>query len=350
MQENRTPRQDGFFFPAEWENHISTWLTYPTPNESWPDNYQNVCNEYNLFVALISKAENVNIVTQDKQHSKILTDALDKVGADISKIKFYEFTSDDSWCRDHGPAFVVNRNKNDRAIVKWQFNAWGEKYPSLKDNAIGDKIAELYRFKTYRPGIVMEGGSIEVNGKGSLITTKACLLNENRNLKHTDKEIEWYLKEYYGAENIIWLGEGVEGDDTDGHIDDIVRFVNENTIIAAIEENKNDSNYAALKNNFELLKKIKLENGKQPNLVEIPMPLPVDNGKERLPASYANFYICNHAVVVPIFGCKNDDKALQIIQSCFPNRKVQGLYANNVIYGLGSWHCLSQQEVGISEQ
>jgi agmatine deiminase len=347
MQENRTPRQDGFFFPAEWEKHVSTWLTYPTPNESWPDNYGKVCVEYNRFVALISKGEKVNIVTQDKSHSLQLSENLDKVGADIRQISFHEFTSDDSWCRDHGSAFLVNKNGKDRAIVKWQFNAWGEKYPSEKDNAIGDKIAALYPFKIFLPGIVMEGGSIEVNGKGTLITTKACLLNKNRNLQLSEHQIEWYLREYYGAENIVWLGEGVEGDDTDGHIDDIVRFVNNSTIIAAIEENRNDSNYQALRNNFELLKKIRLENGTQPDLVELPMPSAVDNGKERLPASYANFYICNQAVIVPIFNCKNDDKALQIIQSCFPDRKVQGLYANNVIYGLGSWHCLSQQEAVI---
>jgi agmatine deiminase len=347
MQENRTPRQDGFFFPAEWEKHVSTWLTYPTPNESWPDNYDKVCEEYNRFVALISKGEKVNIVTKDKFHSQQLSENLDKVGADIRQITFHEFTSDDSWCRDHGPAFLVNKNGKDRAIVKWQFNAWGEKYPSEKDNAIGDKIASLYPFKTFRPEIVMEGGSIEVNGKGTLITTKACLLNKNRNLQLSEHQIEWYLQEFYGAENIVWLGEGVEGDDTDGHIDDIVRFVNATTIIAAIEENKNDANYLALRNNFELLKKIRLENGKQPDLVELPMPSPVDNGEERLPASYANFYICNQSVIVPIFNCKNDDKALQIIQSCFPNRKVQGLYANNIIYGLGSWHCLSQQEAEI---
>jgi agmatine deiminase len=347
MEKNRTPRQDGFFFPAEWEKHISTWLTYPTPNESWPDNYNKVCSEYNKFVALISQGENVNIVTQDIAHSQNLADELDNAGADVSQIKFHEFTSDDSWCRDHGPAFLVNRKNKDRAILKWQFNAWGEKYPSQKDNAIGDKIAALYPSKVYRPEIVMEGGSIEVNGKGTLLTTKACLLNKNRNLRLSDKEIEWYLREFYGAENIVWLGEGVEGDDTDGHIDDIVRFVNGNTIIAAIEDNKSDSNYSALKNNFELLLKIRLENGKQPTIVELPMPSQIDNGIDRLPASYANFYICNQAVIVPIFNCKNDDKALQIIQSCFPKRQVQGLYARNIIYGLGSWHCLSQQEVGI---
>jgi agmatine deiminase len=347
MQDIKTPRESGFFFPAEWEKHISTWLTYPTPDDSWPSTYKMVCNEYNLFVSEISKGEKVNIVTQNKEHSQEVIENLDKTGAIVSNIKLFEFGSNDCWCRDHGPAFLVNRNNKDRAIVKWQFNAWGEKYPSEKDNAIGDKIAALYPFEKYRPGIIMEGGSSEVNGKGTLLTTKACLLNKNRNLNHTSDNLEWYLKEFYGAENIIWLGEGVEGDDTDGHIDDIVRFVNENTIIATIEENKNDSNYLVLKNNYDLLKKIRMENGRQPNLIELPMPLPVDNGKDRLPASYANFYICNQAVIVPVFGSKNDDKALQIIQSCFPNKKVTGLPAKNVIFGLGSWHCLSQQEVAL---
>ncbi|MBN2485480.1 MAG: agmatine deiminase family protein [Bacteroidales bacterium] len=345
MQDIHTPLSKGFFFPAEWEQHESTWLTYPAPNESWPDNFIEVCREYNNFVALISQGEKVNIVTQNTSHSKELADILDAHGATMENIFFYEFTSDDCWCRDHGPAFLINKNSPERAIVKWQFNAWGEKYPSEKDNAIGDKIAALYPFKTYRPPIVMEGGSIEVNGKGTLLTTKACLLNKNRNLALSAPEIEWYLRENYGATNIVWLGNGVEGDDTDGHIDDMVRFVNEHTIIAAVEDIKGDTNYQPLKENFELLKTIKLENGKTPNIVELPMPSPVTNGKERLPASYANFYICNSGVIVPVFGCKNDDKALQVIQSCFPHRNVHALPARNVIYGLGSWHCLSQQEV-----
>jgi agmatine deiminase len=345
MTEKNTPLQDGFIFPAEWEQHASTWLTYPKPNESWPDNFNEVCREYNEFVKHISYGERVNIVSENLKHSTQLKEKLDRCGAVLSNLSFYEFDSDDSWCRDHGPAFLKNTLTGERSVVKWEFNAWGSKYPSEKDNAIGNKIAALYALKTYRPGIVMEGGSIEVNGKGTLITTKACLLNNNRNRKLSEKDIEHYLREYYGARHIIWLGDGVAGDDTDGHIDDMVRFVNETTLIAAVEENRNDVNYIPLRHNLDALKKIQLENGRQPEIIELPMPQPVTNGSDRLPASYANFYICNQAVIVPVFGCKNDDKALQIIQSCFPKKQVIGLFAANVIYGLGSWHCLSQQEV-----
>jgi agmatine deiminase len=345
MQKILTPFQEGYIFPAEWEKHASTWLTYPKPNESWPANFNKVCAEYNQFVKLISSGEKVNIVCDNQTHSLHLAENLDKAGAKMSNIAFHEFGSDDSWCRDHGPAFLLNRKTGERAIVKWEFNAWGSKYPSEKDNEIGNKISSLYDLKVFRPGIVMEGGSVEVNGKGTLITTKACLLNKNRNLSHSVKEIESYLSGYYGAENIIWLGEGVEGDDTDGHIDDMVRFVDNDKIITVIEEDKHDNNYPALKHNRKLLNDIRLENGKQPEISELPMPEPVYNGRERLPASYANFYICNKAVIVPIFGSKNEDKALQILQSCFTDKEVIGLYSGNVIYGLGSWHCLSQQEI-----
>lgn len=344
MDSAKTPRDLSFYFPAEWEEHVSTWLTYPKPNDSWASNYKAVCSEFNRFVEAMSRAEFVNIIVDNKTHAQEVNDSLSQTGCDMNQIKLHEFGSNDSWCRDHGPAFLRKRSTGERAIVKWEFNAWGGKYPYELDNAIGNNISALYNLPVFRPGIIMEGGSIEVNGKGSLLTTKACLLNKNRNPHLSQTEIENYLCQFYGVDNIIWLNEGVEGDDTDGHIDDISRFVDEQTIITVIEHNRHDSNYSILKENSAILEKVKLENGISPTIIELPMPEPVYLDGERLPASYANFYICNAGVIVPVFGTKTDDKAIDILSGCFKNKKVIPLSSNNIIYGLGSWHCLSQQE------
>ncbi|MBN1116619.1 MAG: agmatine deiminase family protein [Bacteroidales bacterium] len=340
-----SPLEQGFFFPAEWEVHEATWLTYPKPNESWPSNFEAVCDEYNRFASVISQGEAVKIVCDNTEHSRKIAEQLDKLQANMSQISFHSFGSNDSWCRDHGPAFLQHKTSNKRAIVKWEFNAWGEKYPSNLDNEIGNKIAQLYNFPVFRPGIVMEGGSIEVNGKGTLLTTTSCLENANRNSKLSKPDIEEYLKHYYGVTNIIWLNNGIEGDDTDGHIDDITRFVSSNEIIVVVEQDKKDKNYSILKENIINLEKSVLENGEKPELIELIMPESTFFNKDRLPASYANFYICNSGVIVPVFGTKNDDKALETIQKCFPEKEVIGLLSKNVIYGLGSWHCLSQQVI-----
>jgi agmatine deiminase len=230
-------------------------------------------------------------------------------------------------------------------IVDWGYNAWGGKYPPFDlDDNIPTLIGNYYNIPVVYPGIVMEGGSVEFNGKGTLLTTTSCLLNENRNPHLNQKQIEDYLINYYGVENILWLGDGIIGDDTDGHIDDLTRFVNENTVVTVIESNKKDENYAPLQENLKALKKLRLENGKPMNIVELPMPSPLIYEDMRLPASYANFYISNNYVVVPTFRDKNDDLALSILEKSFPERKVVGLDSWDIIWGLGSFHCLSQQE------
>jgi len=206
------------------------------------------------------------------------------------------------------------------------------------------RIAEEFQLKLFTPSIVMEGGSVEFNGAGTILTTTACLLNENRNPYLTKEQIELYLKEYYGQEQVLWLGDGIVGDDTDGHIDDITRFVNEDTVLTVVETNQEDENYHLLQENLETLKSFRLLNGKSLNIVELPMPAPVIYDDTRLPASYANFYIANEVVVVPIFNDPNDEKALAIIQGCFPTRRVVGIDSVDIIWGLGSFHCLSQQE------
>jgi agmatine deiminase len=230
-------------------------------------------------------------------------------------------------------------------IVDWGYNAWGGKYPPFDlDDNIPTLIANHYKIPVVYPGIVMEGGSVEFNGKGTLLTTTSCLLNENRNPHLNQGQIEKFLHDYYGAENILWLGDGIVGDDTDGHIDDLTRFVNSNTVVTVVEENKSDENYVPLQDNLKMLKKLRLEDGKQMNIIELPMPAEIVYDDMRLPASYANFYISNKYVVVPTFRDKNDDKALSLLQDSFKDRKVIGLDSLDIIWGLGSFHCLSQQE------
>jgi len=260
-------------------------------------------------------------------------------------LRFYHFPTNDAWCRDHGPAFLINPEAKQKVIVDWGYNAWGGKYPPFDlDDVIPAKIGERLGLPVYHPGIVMEGGSVDFNGRGTVITTTACLRNKNRNPQLNQQQIEGYLQNYYGVEQVLWLGDGIVGDDTDGHIDDITRFVNEDTVVTVIEENRNDENYHILQENLQTLKSMRLLNGKQLNIVELPMPEPVIYQDQRLPASYANFYIANSAVVVPTYRSKNDDKALAILQQCFPGRKVIGIDSTDIIWGLGSFHCLSQQE------
>ena len=244
------------------------------------------------------------------------------------------------------PCFLINPDaEQKKVIVDWNYNAWGNKYPPYDlDDVIPTLIAKQYNIPVYNPGIIMEGGSVEFNGKGTLMTSTACLLNKNRNPQLNQEQIENYLRNYYGVEQILWVDEGIVGDDTDGHIDDTVRFVNGDTVITVIEENKADENYDLLQHNLEQLQQMRLLNGKQLNIVELLMPEELIYEDQRLPCSYANFYIANKSVIVPTFRSKRDDKAMQVIQSCFPGRKVVGIDSTDIIWGLGSFHCLSQQE------
>jgi agmatine deiminase len=246
-------------------------------------------------------------------------------------------------------AFLINPNAAiKKVIVDWGYNAWGNKYPPYDlDDVIPSCISKLYNIPVYHPGIVMEGGSVEFNGKGTILTSTACLLNDNRNPHLNQQQIEEYLAHYYGVEQILWVNDGIIGDDTDGHIDDTVRFVNEDTVLTVIEGDKNDDNYELLQSNLQQLKKMRLLNGKQLNIIELPMPDAIEYEEQRLPASYANFYIANKSVIVPTYRCSNDDVALQIIQKCFPDRKIVGIDSTEIIWGLGSFHCLSQQEPAV---
>ena len=340
-----TPKQSGFHFPAEWAKHTATWLSWPHKEASWPGKIDLIYPRYCEFIKVISEGELVRINVRDEQMAAFAKEQLMAAGVDLKRIEFFEFETNDAWCRDHGPAFLINTETKEKAIVDWGYNAWGNKYPPFDlDDVIPTKIGERFGLPVYHPGIVMEGGSVDFNGAGTLITSTACLLNENRNPHLNQQQIEEYLQNYYGVEQVLWVGEGIIGDDTDGHIDDTVRFVNEDTVVTVIEEDKNDANYQLLRDNLEMLKKMRLPNGKQLNIVELPMPREVIYEDQHLPASYANFYIANSAVIMPTFRCDRDAIALDILQGCFPDRKVVGIDSTDIIWGLGSFHCLSQQE------
>ncbi|MDO9552171.1 agmatine/peptidylarginine deiminase [Rhodonellum sp.] len=341
-----TPASLGYIFPAEFGPHASTWLSWPHKEASWPGKIDTIFSAYAEFIKLVAEGELVHINVANEAMRQFATAHLVLANADLSNIQFHFFPTNDAWCRDHGPAFLINPEAEcKKALVKWNYNAWGEKYPPYDlDNQIPIKIAEYLNIPCFTPGIVMEGGSVEFNGKGTVLTSEACLLNPNRNPHLSKGQIEQYLIDYYGVSNVLWLNDGILGDDTDGHIDDLTRFVNADTVVTVVEQNASDENYAPLKENLDLLQKLRLEDGKQLNIIELPMPAPIVFEDMRLPASYANFYVSNKYVIVPTFRDDNDDKALDILSGCFSDRKVVGVDSLDLIWGLGSFHCLSQQE------
>ncbi len=350
LSDFRTPRAAGYYFPAEFAPHTATWLSWPHKEASWPGKIHTIFPYYSRFIKELTKSEKVCINVNDAAMQAFATGHLQEAGVDLSRVQFFMHPTNDAWCRDHGPAFLINPAAGQKkVIVDWNYNAWGGKYPPHDlDDVIPTLIGKALGLPVYYPGIIMEGGSVDFNGKGTVMTSTACLLNPNRNPHLNQQQIEQYLCDYYGVEQVLWVDEGIIGDDTDGHIDDTVRFVNEDTVITVVEENKNDENYELLQHNLKQLKQMRLLNGKQLNIVELPMPDPVFYDDQRLPCAYANFYIANKAVIVPTYRGAKDDKALQIIQSCFPDREVVGIDSTEIIWGLGSFHCLSQQEPEVS--
>lgn len=343
-----TPKELGFRFPAEFEKHESTWLSWPHKEASWPGKLHTIYPAYSFFVRLLAQSEIVNINVVDKAMQDAATAHLDKAGADLSRVCFHLHPTNDAWCRDHGPAFLVNNKEKKRAIVDWDYNAWGGKYPPHDlDDVIPTLVAKKLNLPVFYPQIIMEGGSVEFNGKGTVLTTTSCLLNKNRNPKLSKAQIEKYLLDYYGQEQVHWLGDGIVGDDTDGHIDDLTRFIDAGTVITVVEHNRTDENYKPLQENLKQLESLRLPDGKSLEILELPMPDTVIYEDQRLPASYANYYICNKYVITPTFRCANDSKALEILQRAIPDREVVGVDSVDIIWGLGSFHCLSQQEPSV---
>jgi agmatine deiminase len=340
-----TPRELGYSFPAEWERHKATWLSYPHNEASWPGKIHNIFPFYHQFIKELARDELVNINVTDHEMHHQVTQALTKAGISMQNIRLHLIPTNDAWCRDHGPAFLIHPDAEKRkAIVNWKYNGWGGKYPAELDTTVPARIGALLDLPVFYPGIVMEGGSVDFNGKGTLLTTTSCLLHPNRNPDLTQQQIEKFLMDYYGVQQVLWLGEGIEGDDTDGHIDDLTRFVSEDTVVTVVEHQKSDANFIPLRKNLKMLSRMRLLNGRQMNILELPMPEPMHYNGQRLPVSYANFYIANTGVMVPTYRCKQDDKAISLLEKCFKDRPVIGIDSVEIIWGLGSWHCLSQQE------
>ncbi|WP_343702514.1 agmatine deiminase family protein [Chitinophaga sp.] len=344
-----TPQQLGYFFPAEFHPHTATWLSWPHKEASWPGKIHTIFPHYSRFVKYLAESELVRINVVDSAMQAFATEHLLKAGVNMNRVEFFEHPTNDAWCRDHGPAFLINPSAAEKkAVVDWNYNAWGGKYPPFDlDDIIPTRIAQHFNLPLFNPGIIMEGGSVEFNGKGTILTSTCCLLNENRNPHLNREQVENYLHHYYGANQVLWVEDGIVGDDTDGHIDDTIRFVNEDTVLTVIETDKQDENYELLQQNLRQLQQMRLLNGKQLNIVTLPMPDAVVFEDQRLPASYANFYICNKYVIVPTFQCPKDDEALGIIAGCFKDREVVGIDSTDIIWGLGSFHCLSQQEPAV---
>jgi len=345
----QTPKSLGYSFPAEFAQHDAIWLSWPHKEESWPGKIASIYPSYCAFVKTVALTERININVGTDKMRQGASKMLELAGVDMSKVQFYLHPTNDAWCRDHGPSFLTrNHPEHPKAIVDWNINAWGGKYPPYDlDDVIPTRIAEQLNLPIFYPEIIMEGGSVDFNGAGTVITSTCCLLNENRNPHLNQAQIEQYLGDYYGIEQVLWVSEGIIGDDTDGHIDDTVRFVNEDTVLTVVESNVLSENFDLLQKNLKELKAMRLANGKQLNIVELPMPADVIYEGQLLPASYANFYISNGHIIVPTYQCAQDDQAMQVIQSCFPTRSVVGIDSTDIIWGLGSFHCLSQQEPSI---
>jgi agmatine deiminase len=343
-----TPAELGYRMPAEWEPHAGTWFTWPrTDGISFPDKYDTVPPVYAELIKHLAPVEEVHINVWNGEMEQWVRGLLRSNGAPERNVFYHHFPAYEPWCRDHGPIFVVKGEGagRERAIVDWGYNAWGGKYPPFDlDDAVPQHVAKYRKLPLFSPGIVMEGGSIEVNGAGTLLTTEACLLNRNRNPHLSKEEIEQLLKDYLGVRNILWLGDGIIGDDTDGHIDDLSRFTDERTIVTVVEDDPADDNYEILQENLQRLRKLKDQAGQKFRIVELPMPTAVEYDGQRLPASYANFYIANGIVLVPTYRDSQDKVALEKLQKCFPKHRVVGVDSTELIWGLGSFHCISQQE------
>lgn len=353
--------------PAEWEPHAATWLAWPHNETDWPGKFEAIPWVSGEIVRHLSLVEKVHICVQDsaleKQAERVLLD----VGANLKAIRFHRWPTDRVWTRDSGPIFVVKdrsmvvRTRNQEharaplALTGWRFNAWAKYSDWKNDAALPARIAEELKLPWWQPvlnvqgrrrQIVLEGGSIDVNGRGTLLTTEECLLSkvQQRNPGAGRRQIEQVFHDYLGVRKVIWLGEGIAGDDTHGHVDDIARFVAPRTVIAAVEDDRRDINYQPLRDNLRRLKAARDAGGKRFRVVELPMPAPITFKGRRLPASYANFYIANRLVLVPTFNDPNDRVALNTLARLFPSHKVVGIYSGDFIWGFGAMHCMTQQQ------
>lgn len=340
---SETPAALNYRMPAEWEPHTATWLSWPRREGiSFPESFDRVLPALRALVEALIESEQVCINVSNGAHEAEAQSVLS--GLSMERITFYRIPTNEPWCRDHGPIFLTRDRDPRLAVVDWDYNAWGNKYPPFDlDEVVPTRIAEILKLPVFYPRMILEGGSIEVNGSGALLTSESCLLNKNRNPNLSRDEIEQRLRNYLGVNDILWLGDGIDGDDTDGHIDDLTRFVSERTVVTVVEENRADENYEPLQQNLARLREMKI-GGRKLDIVTLPMPKKMVREGLRLPASYANFYIANTRVLVPTFADSNDEIALSVLRQCFPDRQVIGIDCRELIWGLGTFHCLTQQQ------
>ncbi|MGB7212999.1 MAG: agmatine deiminase family protein [Gemmatimonadales bacterium] len=341
-----TPASLGYRMPAEWAPHRGTWLSWPHRESSWPGKFEPVPAVFAEIIRHLAPREEVHVNVADAEMEASARETLRQAGVATGNVFFHHFPTNDAWCRDHGPIFVQRRvaGRVEEGIVDWGYNAWGGKYPPFDlDDVIPSRVGAEFGVPVFHPGIVMEGGSIDVNGAGTLLTTESCLLNQNRNPGRDRREIEGYLRDFLGVQKVLWLGDGIEGDDTDGHVDDLTRFVAPDTVVTVVEPDPADPNHRPLRENRERLRGMTDQNGSPLRVLELPMPPRMDHEGQRLPASYANFYIGNGVVLLPGYHPVTDRRARSVLQGCFPERQVVVIDSSHLIWGLGSFHCVSQQ-------
>jgi agmatine deiminase len=347
-----SPAADGYIMPAEWEQHTATWLAWPHNGSDWPGKFTVIPWVFADIIKHLSTDEIVHLLVNDNGMAEKARRVLRKHGVNLEAVRFHEVPTDRIWTRDSGPIFV--KNGQDRlAVTNWHFNAWAKYDNWTKDDLVPEAAARSQRLKQYKPvagaprrRVVLEGGSIDVNGAGLLLTTEECLLSEvqQRNPGLAREQIEQVMADYLGIKKVLWLKNGIAGDDTHGHVDDLARFTDRNTIVVAAEQDKSDANFEYLRENLELLRGMRNLQGKPFRVVTLPMPAPVVFDGQRLPASYANFYIANGKVLVPTFNDANDRIALGILQKLFPSRRVIGIHCLDLVWGLGTLHCMTQQQ------
>jgi len=348
-----TPRAAGFRMPAEWEQHQATWMAWPHNPEDWPGKLQTIPWVYAEIVRLLSAHEDVHLLVQDERAQARAVSVLKRNGANLDRVLFHPWPTNRIWLRDSGPIFVRNA-EGALGITNWCFNAWAKYEDWQFDDQIPARVTELLELPAWMPfvgdhRVVLEGGSIDVNGAGTMLTTEECLLSDvqQRNPGLGREQIEQVFSDYLGIDRVIWLDRGIVGDDTHGHVDDISRFVAEETIVTAVEPDATDANHALLAENLRRLKAARTAEGKQYTVVELPLPRPVVFRGQRLPASYANFYIANGVVLVPTFNDPKDRVALSILAELFPTREVVGIHAVDLVWGLGTLHCMTQQQPAV---
>ena len=343
---SQTPAVLGYRMPAEWESHAATWLSWPRREGiSFPESFDRVLPALCAMVEALIESEQVCINVCNGAHEAEARSVLRRLP--MERVAFYHVASNEPWCRDHGPIFLTRDRDPKLAVVDWDYNAWGNKYPPFDlDEVVPTRIAEILKVPVFYPRMILEGGSIDVNGTGALLTTESCLLNKNRNPNLSRNQIEGRLRDYLGVHDILWLGDGIAGDDTDGHIDDLMRFVSERIVVTVVEGNRDDENYEPLQENLTRLGEMEI-GGRTMEVITLPMPKKIVRDGLRLPASYANFYIANTCVLVPIFADPNDEAALSILGDCFPDRRVIGIDCREIVWGLGTFHCLTQQQPAV---